>query len=126
MSRTVTGRAGPRHEAQGETTLVTALLAIATLIVGLAMQGLAAGFAGNAIRRTRAAESADEEPLPPYAAPRPVLESPRGRWAGAGSGARPGTSAGGAAGLGRRGVCGAPTRVLVSPARAGWLRRDDS
>src|SRR3569833_421982 len=126
MSRTVTGRAGPRHEAQGETTLVTALLAIATLIVGLAMLGLAAGFAGNAIRRTRAAESADEEPLTPYAAPRPVLESPRGMWAGAGISALLGTSALVAAAFVLLAVSAAPTRVLDTPARAGGLQRDDS
>jgi hypothetical protein len=105
---------------------VTALLAIATLIVGLAMLGLAAGFASNAIRRTRAAESADEEPLTPYAAPRPVLESPRGMWAGAGISALLGTSALVAAAFVLLAVSAAPTRVLDTPARAGGLQRDDS
>lgn len=60
---------------------MTALLAIAILIVGLAMLGLAAGFVAGAIRRTRAREAAEEPPQPPYAPearqPPYAVEEPR-------------------------------------------------
>lgn len=107
-----------------------ALLAIAVLIVGLAMLGLAAGFAGSAIRRTRAAESADEEspapPTYPYAAAPPRPESPRGMWAGAGISAALGMGALVIAAIALLSVMAAPTRVLNTPAQAGGLQRDDS
>ncbi|WP_329255648.1 hypothetical protein OG417_14610 [Actinoallomurus sp. NBC_01490] len=108
-----------------------ALLAIAVLVVGLAMLGLAAGFAAGAIRRTRAAESANEEsPAPaapppyPYAAARP--ESPRAMWVGAGISAALGMGALVTAAVALLAVMAAPTRVLNTPPQAGGLQRDDS
>ncbi|MFB9833177.1 hypothetical protein [Actinoallomurus acaciae] len=107
-----------------------ALLAIAVLVVGLAMLGLAAGFAASAIRRTRAAESADgESPAPPahpYDTAPPHQESPRGMWAGAGISAALGMGALVTAAIALLAVMAAPTRVLNTPAQAGGLQRDDS
>ncbi|GLY81937.1 hypothetical protein [Actinoallomurus iriomotensis] len=109
-----------------------ALLAIAVLIVGLAMLGLAAGFAAGAIRRTRAAEAADDEspsPAPPphpYAAAPAPPESPRGMWAGAGISAALGMGALITAAIALLSVMATPTRVLNTPAQAGGLQRDDS
>lgn len=113
-----------------------ALLAIAILIVGLAMLGLAVGFAANAIRRTRARESAEEPPQQapygepqsaPYApVPPQALESPRGMWAGAGVSAALGMSALVTSAIVLISVMSAPTRTLNAPPQAGGLRRDDS
>jgi hypothetical protein len=104
---------------------VKVLLAIAVLVVGLGLLALALGFAVNAVRRTRAGETAQQEP-PPYAAAPPALASPRGMWAGAGISATLGMSALVAAAIALIAVMAAPTRVLKAPARAGGLQRDDS
>jgi hypothetical protein len=112
---------------------MTALLAIAILLVGLAMLALAAGFVANAIRRTRAKETAEAEaPEPPTYAGGPdvppwgALESPRGMWIGAGISAGLGMSALVAAAIVLISVMEAPTRTLNAPAQAGGLQRDDS
>lgn len=112
---------------------MTALLAIAILLVGLAMLGLAGAFAANAIRRTRANETAEADAAepPPYdgvpgAPPREPLESPRGMWAGAAVSAALGMSALVAAAIVLISVMAAPTRTLNAPAQAGGLQRDDS
>lgn len=114
---------------------MTALLAIAILLVGLAMLALAAAFVANAIRRTRAREAAEAEtppeqppyaPVPPLEPARPPLESPRAMWTGAGISAALGTSALLAAAIVLISVMEAPTRTLDVPARAGGLQRDDS
>jgi hypothetical protein len=99
------------------------LLAIAILIVGIAMLGLAGGFVVGAIRRTRAREA---PPTPPPYGLAPELESPRGMWAGAGISAAlaMGALVGGAIVL--ISIMAAPTRVLHAPAQAGGLQRDDS
>jgi hypothetical protein len=99
------------------------LLAIAILIVGIAMLGLAGGFVVGAIRRTRAREA---PPIPPPYGLAPELESPRGMWTGAGISAAlaMGALVGGAIVL--ISVMAAPTRVLHAPAQAGGLQRDDS
>ena len=99
------------------------LLAIAILIVGIAMLGLAGGFVVGAIRRTRALEA---PPAPPPYGLAPELESPRGMWAGAGISAAlaMGALVGGAIVL--ISIMAAPTRVLHAPAQAGGLQRDDS
>jgi hypothetical protein len=100
---------------------VRALLAIAVLVVGLGMFGLAAGFAAYAVRRTRAKESAT-----PYAPAPASAESPRGMWAGAGLSAALGIGALVAAAIVLLAIMAAPSRVLTAPAQAGGLRRDDS
>jgi hypothetical protein len=113
---------------------VKVLLALAILVVGLAMLGLAIGFAVNAIRRTRAKEEAsqapqDSPPPQPYgfpAMPQRDLESPRGMWAGAGISAALGVGALVAAAIVLLSIMAAPTRVLNAPAQAGGLQRDDS
>jgi hypothetical protein len=129
----VTGRTDHRDEAHGKTILVKALLAIAVLVVGLAMLGLAAGFAGSAIRRTRAVEAADEQstaspasPSYPYAAAPSRPESPRSMWVGAGISAALGMCALVTAAIALLSVMAAPTRVLRTPPQAGGLQRDDS
>src|SRR4051812_16407619 len=105
---------------------MTALLAIAILLVGLAMLALAAAFVANAIRRTRAREAAEAEtPQPPYA-PLPPPASPRGMWTGAGISAALGLSSLVAAAIVLLAVMAAPTRTLDAPAQAGGLQRDDS
>ena len=111
-----------------------ASLAIAILFVGLAMLGLAIGFAMNAIRRTRASEEAsqalqDSPASQPYALPgmpQPSLESPRGMWAGAGISAALGIGALVAAATVLISLMAAPAHVLNAPAQAGGLQRDDS
>jgi hypothetical protein len=113
---------------------VKALLAIAILFVGLAMLGLAIGFAVHAIRRTRASEEASPSPLDSPTPqqyvlpgmPQPALESPRGMWAGAGISAALGMGALVAAAIVLISIMAAPTHVLNAPAQAGGLRRDDS
>lgn len=114
---------------------MTALVAIAILLVGLAMLGLAGAFAANAIRRTRAretteAESGAAEPSPyagvPGVPPREAMESPRGMWAGAGVSVALGMSALVAAAIVLISAMAAPTHTLNAPAQAGGLRRDDS
>jgi hypothetical protein len=113
---------------------VKVLLALAILFVGLAMLGLAFGFAINAIRRTRAREESsqapEEPPQPsPYAqpgVPPRALESPRGMWAGAGVSTVLGMGALVAAAIVLISIMAAPTRVLHAPAQAGGMRRDDS
>lgn len=102
-----------------------ALLAIAILVVGLAMLGLAGGFVVNAVRRTQAAESAPPEPSS-YAPPPPDRQSPRAMWAGAGISAMLGMGALVAAAITLIAIIAAPTRVLKTPAQAGGLQRDDS
>jgi hypothetical protein len=102
---------------------VKALLAIAILIVGLAMLGLAGGFVVGAIRRTRARE---EPPTPPPYGLAPDLESPRGMWAGAGISAALGMGALVGAAIVLISIIAAPTRELHAPAQAGGLQRDDS
>jgi hypothetical protein len=104
---------------------VKALLAMAILIVGLAMLGLALGFVVGAIRRTRAREAPRPEP-PPYAVAPPEPESPRSMWAGAGISAGLGTAALAGAAIVLLSIMAAPTRVLHAPAQAGGLQRDDS
>lgn len=112
-----------------------ALLAIAILFVGLAMLGLAIGFALGAIRRTRANEEAAQapadapQPPQPYGGPGmppPALESPRGMWAGSGISAALGMGALVAAAIVLISVMAAPTHVLNAPPQAGGLQRDDS
>lgn len=102
-----------------------ALLAMAILIVGLAMLGLALGFAVGAIRRTRAREAPPPEPQP-YAVSPPEPESPRSMWAGAGISAGLGMAALVGAAIVLISIMAAPTRVLHTPAQAGGLQRDDS
>jgi hypothetical protein len=104
---------------------VKVLLAIAVLVIGLGLLGLALGFVTNAVRRTRAGETAPQEPQP-YAPPPPVLASPRGMWAGAGISAALGMGALVAAAIVLISLMAAPTRVLKAPAQAGGLQRDDS
>jgi hypothetical protein len=99
---------------------VKVLLALAILIVGLAMLALALGFVVNAIRRTRAGESAaDPHTVPP-------AESPRGMWAGAGISAALGLGSLTAAAVVLISIMATPAHVLHAPAQAGGLRRDDS
>jgi hypothetical protein len=99
---------------------VKVLLALAILIVGLAMLALALGFVVNAIRRTRAEESApDPQAVPP-------AESPRGMWAGAGISAALGLGSLTAAAVVLISIMATPKHVLHAPAQAGGLRRDDS
>ena len=106
-----------------------ALLAIAILVVGLAMLGLAIGFVVNAVRRTRARESV-REPGGTYAIPGMPpdgdLGSPRGMWAGAGVSTALGMSALITAAIALISVMAAPARMLNAPAQAGGLQRDDS
>jgi hypothetical protein len=98
---------------------MTVLLAIAILIVGIAMLGLAGGFVVGAIRRTRAREA---QPTPqPY-----ETESPRAMWAGAGISAALAMGALVGAAIVLISIMAAPTRVLHAPAQAGGLQRDDS
>jgi hypothetical protein len=104
---------------------VKVLLAIAVLVIGLGLLGLALGFVTNAVRRTRAGETAPQEPQP-YAPPPPVLVSPRGMWAGAGISAALGMGALVAAAIVLISLMAAPTRVLKAPVQAGGLQRDDS
>jgi hypothetical protein len=99
---------------------VKVLLALAILIVGLAMLALALGFVVNAIRRTRAGESAPD----PYTVP--PAESPRGMWAGAGISAALGMGSLVAAATVLISIMATPAHVLHAPAQAGGLRRDDS
>jgi hypothetical protein len=104
---------------------VTVALALAILLVGLGMLGLAGGFGGNAVRRTRARESAPE----PYAAPGgppPDPDSPRSMWVGAGISAALGVGALAGAAAVLISTMTAPTRVLSTPAKAGGQLRDDS
>lgn len=96
------------------------LLALAILIVGLAMLALALGFVVNAIRRTRAGESAPD----PYTGP--PAESPRGMWAGAGISAALGLGSLTAAAIVLISIMATPAHVLQAPTQAGGLRRDDS
>jgi hypothetical protein len=99
---------------------VKVLLALAILMVGLAMLALALGFVVNAIRRTRAGESAQD---PSTVTP---AESPRGMWAGAGISAALGLGSLTAAAIVLISIMATPTHVLHAPAQAGGLRRDDS
>jgi hypothetical protein len=102
---------------------VTVALALAILIVGLGMLGLAAMFGGGAIRRTKAREQAQES----YAAAEmPQLASPRDLWVGAGVSAGLGMGALITAAVVLIAAMAAPTRVLHAPVSAGGLRRDDS
>ena len=102
---------------------MTALLAIAILLVGIAMLVLAGGFVVGAIRRTRARE-APPAPQPYGMAPEP--ESPRSMWAGAGISAALAMGALVGAAIVLISIMAAPTRVLHAPAQAGGLQRDDS
>lgn len=103
---------------------MTVALAVSVLVVGLGMLALAVGFAGSAIRRTRAQESV---PAPPaYDVPPPALESTRGMWAGAGISAGLGVAALTSASLVLISMMSGPARVLSTPTTAGGLQRDDS
>jgi hypothetical protein len=105
---------------------VTVLLAVAILIVGIAMLGLAGGFVVGAIRRTRARESQPPQTTQPTEPTPYETESPRALWAGAGisAGLAMGALVGAAVVL--ISIMAAPTRVLHAPAQAGGLQRDDS
>jgi hypothetical protein len=104
---------------------VQVMLAVAILVVGLGMLGLALVFALNAIRRTKAREATRTPEPYPQPVP-PALESPRGMWAGAGISAVLGMAALIGAAVVLIALMAAPTRVLHAPAQAGGLKRDDS
>lgn len=105
---------------------MTVVVAVAILLVGLGMLGIAGGFGGSAVRRTRARESAPEPCAAPGGPPPTPAESPRSMWIGAGISAGLGVGAlvGAAAVL--ISTMMAPPRVLSAPATAGGLQRDDS
>ncbi|MDN3357499.1 hypothetical protein [Actinomadura sp. DC4] len=104
---------------------MTVFLAIAILIVGIAMLGLAGGFVVGAIRRTRAIEAQETQEAQPYGTATD-LESPRGMWAGAGISAALAMGALVGAAIVLISIMAAPTRMLHAPAQAGGLQRDDS
>jgi hypothetical protein len=105
---------------------VRVALAVAVLIVGLCMLGLAAGFGVGAVRRIRARESV---PMPETTPDTPVRETdtpPYAMWTGAGISAALGLVALVTAAAVLVAAMDAPAHLLRTPATAGGLRRDDS
>lgn len=101
-------------------------LAVAVLLVGLGMLGLAAAFGAGAVRRIRARESV---PLPETTPDTPVSDRdlpPHAMWTGAGISAGLGLVALVVAAAVLVAAMDAPSRALRTPATAGGLRRDDS
>lgn len=107
------------------------LVALAIIVMGLAMLGLAMGFALGATRRTRASEAPRPPLSPPVYAipampPRRDPESPRGMWAGAVTSTVLGIGALVGAAIVLISIMAAPTHMLQTPVQAGGLQRDDS